>query len=166
MSARSNDEANTLIISEYDFLRKEIATSIEETRRLELMALAATGAIWTWLLSNPPVLVWAWALPPVLIALAAFRAWAISNSFGLVAEYLREKEGSLFANSDDGVSKQCIGWETFRKPRSAGVKVSAYFFWGLLLIGSVAGAILLRSNSHKESSPVVVKVECVQPIQK
>lgn len=48
MVTRPSDEASTLVISEYDFLRKEIAASIEETHSLERAALILTGAVWAW----------------------------------------------------------------------------------------------------------------------
>ena len=167
MAERPNDEASTLVTSEYDFLRKEIATSIEETRSLERAALVLTGAIWAWLLTHAPVPPGAWVIPPVLVALAAYRAHAINRSFKLIATYISAREKALLPELTDFGQGKVYGWETFRSKHNAGVKLSAIIFWLALLLGSIVGAIVTSQSVslHKDSFPGAAKFECIQSIR-
>jgi hypothetical protein len=140
MNERYHEEAQTLVTSEYEFLRKEIATSIEETRNLERGALAITGILWAWFLTHLPVPFIAWLIPPVLVVLGAYRAKVLNRSFQLIARYLREREKALLSEIPTTDSQQIHGWETFREKQNAGVECSAYIFWCLLFLGSVIGA--------------------------
>src|SRR5258708_27703940 len=96
---------------QYEALRKEIESCVEEMRSVERYALIGTGIVWAWLATNaqikiPYIIIW-WV--PLLFSLFGWiRTVALATSVRRLAGYIREKEEPLFCNP--GVE----GWETYR----------------------------------------------------
>ena len=56
------DHAVDFHLREYDSLRKEVESTVQETRTIERYALIGTGTLWAWLATHkdvpPPEIIW------------------------------------------------------------------------------------------------------------
>lgn len=100
---------NTLLLAEYDSLRREIEQRIKETSEYLRYGLLATGASWAWLLSQPLGTAARGAyILPLILGLALFaHTVAERDNIQRIAEYLARIE-KHFALPDG------FGWESRR----------------------------------------------------
>jgi len=125
-----------LALAEFEALRSELLSLITESRTLELSALGAVGAIWTWLLTTTaPLSVDEFSLgayiPLMLTLLAGLRSLAIYWRIKDIGAYLTKIEKQFYATSG-------WGWEQFRFRRRALIARTSIAFWILLLLSTVA----------------------------
>lgn len=144
---RSNRIANTrmsfnLKQAEWKELRDEAISLAHETRKLEQLAVVATGAVYAWVATHKLEMGAVWILPwfiPVLFAAAgALRSWAIAKQIGHMSAYLTEIEKELSAGG---------GWETFFSTRRGYLYRTAVTFWTLLLVVTIAVPLLMCASS-------------------
>src|SRR5262245_34012676 len=83
--------ADSFAMAEYQFLRKEIESAVQEWRLLERGAIAATGIVWSWLATHPSVPFGAWFIPALFGAFGGFRVSALNTSIGVIGEYIATK---------------------------------------------------------------------------
>src|SRR5437660_1634670 len=88
-------DVNDFALKECESLRKEISDAVAETRSLERYAVAATAAVWTWLLVQPAEKPWVgfvkW-IPACFCILAAIRCGALLLDIMDHARYVKEVE--------------------------------------------------------------------------
>lgn len=126
-------------LAEFEALRSELLSLITESRTLELSALGAAGAIWTWLLTRPTSVagdefVLVAGIPFLLTVLAIVRAVAIYLKIRGIGVYQREVERKFYA------SVPHLGWERSLPRRKALIAISSAVFW-VALLGSTIFAI-------------------------
>lgn len=122
-----------ILLKEYDAHRKEMSESIAETRALERYAVAATAAIWTWLLIQSAEKPWVglikW-IPLALCVLAALRCSALFVDIRYHANSLRAlrgREANASVRPDAG----------FAIPRRWYPAATAVVIWLVLLVGNL-----------------------------
>jgi hypothetical protein len=126
---------------QYDALRKEIESCVQEIRTLERYALLGTGIVWSWLAANPqlniPYLFW--YIPLLFSLLGWFRTTALAVSVRRLSQYIREVEEPYFCNEPG------MGWETYRFARvQPSIKLSVYTFWIILsLVGVIVPIVVI-----------------------
>jgi hypothetical protein len=143
-------------LKEYELLKQEIASAVQESRTLERYALIATAAVWSWLVTmgdNVPGVLW-W-IPTLLVAFAAFRSLALHVAVNRLGRYIRDEVES---QTCDG---QPCGWEHFiswppaasaaslanarrHTSRRSIVLSTSALFWVALGIVSVAVPVLIK----------------------
>lgn len=126
---------------QFEALRKEIESCVEEIRIIERYALIGTGIVWAWLATNAqlnvPYVIW-W-IPLLFSVFGLFRTVALATSVRRLARYIREKVEPLFC--DQGVE----GWETYRwKNVTPSIKLSVYTFWVLHSIATIAVPLIVK----------------------
>jgi hypothetical protein len=131
------------VLTQYDWLKKEIDTDVAETRKLEQTALYGTVAVWAWVLTQAPhkgyASMGAWLLTYGAVLLCAIRCWAISQRIATKAKYIRLIEEKYPA------APGLEGWDTFfAKPenKESYLGKSAALFWGLLLTATFLAPVL------------------------
>lgn len=157
----SDKGVDEFYIKEQEYLRREIESSVQETRTLERYALIGTSAVWVWLLTTKEIQYPKIALfIPVLFAvLGGLRSWALLKSIERASLYIQEIEKRVrkehpftleITSKPENKKRLCkckkppesgevkyFGWETFihisgvRKPF---ISRSAITFWGLLFL--------------------------------
>ena len=125
-------------LQEYDSLRQEIVSSVEEGRRLERYALVITSGVWVWLLTHPtvqlPLITW-W-IPFLLTCLGGIRAYTQLKNIQLMAEYIQTLE-AMFCQADEAK-----GWQTFLltkqhvDPGELRFRRSAIVYWVMLFLAT------------------------------
>jgi len=143
---KSNDTPATVFaMAEYQFLRKEIESSVQELRLLEKGVVVATGVVWSWLATHPPVPFWAWFIPTLFAVLGGLRVRALNSSIGLIGDYILEEVEPRQIQKGD-----MIGWEKFfRKDpiRRHRVGLTAKTFWiALILTTLIVPVLILLAN--------------------
>src|ERR1044072_7892065 len=83
---------------QYEALRKEIESCVQEIRTLERYALIGTGFVWAWLASNSQlnisnIFLW---IPLFFSVLGWLRTMALAASVRRLAAYIRHKEEPFF----------------------------------------------------------------------
>ena len=83
---------------QYRMLREEILEQVRDTRRLETLTLGALALFYTWVLTHGAAaggrgIYW---IAPVMVLLAAVRAWVALSRIAEIAAYLREIEIAAF----------------------------------------------------------------------
>ena len=83
---------------QYRMLREEILEQVRDTRRLETLTLGALAIFYTWVLTHGVAaggrgIYW---LAPLMVLLAAVRAWVALSRIAEIAAYLREIEIAAF----------------------------------------------------------------------
>jgi hypothetical protein len=129
------NEREVLVETEYEAVRREIADQLGAIRALEAGALGGAGAVLAWLSANSGVPRLAWLTPVALVIGAGARAQALNRSVELLGEFLKERERVLAGDANAGPR-----WETWRASRSAGLVRAAKWYWGVLLVVSIAAA--------------------------
>ncbi|MDO7886634.1 hypothetical protein [Hymenobacter cheonanensis] len=140
--SKQSSGLNDFEIKQYDVLRAEIDADVAETRLLERIALAGTGAVWTWLatvkdsgqrfVADHPIV---WLIPAFFALLGGLRCLALLHYILLRAAYIRKMEAAAPRSSE-----QLIGWETYLQQMSGkGLRVSsgAVAIWVILFTVSV-----------------------------
>jgi hypothetical protein len=130
---------------EYQTLRKEVETAMSELNSLESGALITVAGIFAWLFTHKVegVIVLGWFIPFALVFFCILRAWTINRHLGWLGEYLKRYETAL-------IKPPLSGWEHFLSESPEGSTKSrrglrgsvTYFFWGFLLIATLAGAVV------------------------
>jgi hypothetical protein len=128
-------------LREYDSLRQEIAGHIEHTRKLEIYAVGALAAFYSWFLAAPKRPAVILMIPIVLSVLAALRSYSTLSRIYEIAAYQQRIENA-FALKRRGV----MGWETYQfKPIAASwtkipspLRSTAAIFWFVLIASSIA----------------------------
>lgn len=142
--------------SQYDMVRREIESCVAESRANERYAVAATGAVWTWLATHRPDVPSqfriVWAVPALLAALGFIRNIGLQADVRRAAAYLEQLEAHL--TNAPGHSDP-PGWETYlatssRLPRRTDKSLplkrhvptfaSGNTFWITLLAASIGAA--------------------------
>jgi len=119
-------------LQQYDWLKKEIGSAINEAYALERYAVIGTGAVWAWLATHlspvlPPKI--AWWIPLLFAVFGALRSLALIFTIKPKATYMRKLEDEAFP------SQKPLGWERYyEKERRPFVGTTMTVFW-LLLIG-------------------------------
>ena len=149
------------------FLRTEIVELVAESRKLELAALGAFGALYAWLYTNEPADTVAWFVPPVLALLGGVRSLALYQRIQDAARYLRGIElrmlGALPPDfNPEAEPPALIGWERHRRfdPRSPFLN-SARGFWILAILAGTLMGLWQNSPCRAKPAPdpATVKVE-------
>ena len=125
---------------QYEALRKEIESCIQEIRTLERYALIGTGFVWAWLASNPQLNIpnIFWWIPLVFSFFGWLRTMALVASVRRLAAYIRHVEEPYFCD------ETVIGWETYKWVRvKPSIKLSVYTFWIALSIISIAAPLIV-----------------------
>lgn len=123
-------------LKEYDSLRQEIVSSVEEGRRLERYALVIASGVWVWLLTHPhiqlPLITW-W-IPFLFTCLGGIRAYTQLKNIQLMAEYIQILE-TMFCRNDEA-----NGWQTYlltkhrTDPDKLRFRQSAIVYWATLFL--------------------------------
>ncbi|WP_309398321.1 hypothetical protein [Cerasicoccus maritimus] len=113
--------------AEWKELRNEAISLSQESRKLELVAVAGTGGVYAWLATNNlgNLQSAAWFIPVLFSLAGSLRAWAINKNIGVISKYLLTVESELSDNE---------GWEAFFKPRRGHLFGSAVTFWILFIL--------------------------------
>ena len=159
---------------EYQTLRKEVETAMSELNTLEISALGAVSAIFTWLVTREVggVVQLGWCIPFILVVLCVLRTWAIGKQLEWLSDYLTLYEKKF-------IRPELIGWEHFLcqnvagKPRRGVRGLTTKIFWmALLLVTFTGGAFGLTTSplvldaakdvSHSKSPPA----KCILPVNR
>ena len=125
-------------LKEYDSLRQEIVSSVEEGRQLERYVLVITSGAWVWLLTHPTVHLpqIAWWIPFLFTCLGGIRAYTQLKNIQLMAEYIQTLE-TMFCQTDEAK-----GWQTFLQtkqrtdPSKLRFRRSAIVYWFTLFLAT------------------------------
>jgi len=113
-----------LCIEEYKSLRIEIYSLIEETRRLEILALGGVAATYAWFVTSKVLPGAAWYAPALLPLLGALRSYALFQRIGEIASYLQNLEKTL----------NWSGWEShFASKARSRISFTSIVYWLVLL---------------------------------
>jgi hypothetical protein len=99
-------EEKEFLLTEYPALRNEILATLQEWRGTERYAVAAAGAIWTWISTHKVHARWAWGIPLVFSLCGYLRHMAILKHLGRLGEYIRARIEPRFGE---------VGWEGYFK---------------------------------------------------
>ena len=118
---------------EWKELRAEVLGLVEETRKLEILAVGASGAVYTWLATHvSPATNFGllpWFIPVLFVLFGALRSWSLSKHIGVASDYLKALESELSQERSN-----VLGWELrFNKHRGI-TYWSAVIFWVTLLV--------------------------------
>ena len=158
-------ESEILISSEYSAVRAEIATQLGQIHALELGAIGAVGAVWTWLFSHPSTPAEAWWVPVALVFLGSLKVLLFYRSIDLAGAFIKSREEAISIVAGQ-VRPKIIGeacWESYRRSRSAGLVIGACFFWFLLLGATIAVGFWRNSSSWSahEVGGEAISLKCV-----
>ena len=98
-------------LKEYECLKKEIDSAVQETRTLERYALVATAGVWTWLLATSGGardLIW-W-IPSLLVFFAGLRSVALYRAVQRIGDYIRDQLEACICDATP------CGWEHYINP--------------------------------------------------
>jgi hypothetical protein len=133
--AGSGIEPDDYLGKEIDHLRRRFTEIADQVAALERYALLATGAIWSWCVSNADapgtkLLVWA---PFVMTQLFGLRAWGLGRTLRLIRRYLVAVEATV--PLPDG-----LGWQRYlaREPSRSVQWLTGTGFWVLLSLVTLA----------------------------
>jgi hypothetical protein len=138
-------ENREFLLNELDQVRKDYEGFIEETRRLERYAIVIIGVTWSWCASNADsfafhLLIW---FPAAACALFGIRAGAIHVQARAARRYIANVERALELPIQ-------LGWGNDQMKQSRGipalVAITAYLFWFVVSVGTVAIPLILRSH--------------------
>lgn len=131
------------LLTEYQACISERKDIIQETNNLERNSLIALGIVWTWLYSQNSVdggmKDISWFIPFFIIFMSALRVKSLNIILESTEEYLRVLEVELGKN--DGMFQR---FKKLRKSNKNGknrktlLGISAYLYWGFLLVVSIA----------------------------
>lgn len=133
---------NDFLLTEYQACISERKDIIQETNNLERNSLIALGIVWTWLYSQNSVQGGmndvAWFIPFFIILMSVLRVRSLNIFLESTEEYLRKLEIEL--GKEDGMFGR---FKNLRKSKKNGknrktlLGISAYLYWGFLLIVSL-----------------------------
>lgn len=119
-------------LQQYDWLKKEIGSAVNEAYALERYAVIGTGAVWAWLathLSPSPPPKMSWWIPVLFATFGALRSLALIFSIKPKATYMRRLEDEAFP------SQKPLGWERYyAKNKRPYVGTTMAVFWLLLIL--------------------------------
>jgi hypothetical protein len=133
------------LLKELEQVRKDYEGFIGETRRLERYAIVVIGVTWSWCASNVhsfafSLLVW---FPAAACALFGFRAAAIHVQARAARRYIAKVERALELPIQ-------LGWGADQMQQSRGipaiVAITAYAFWFVVSVGTIAIPLVLRAH--------------------
>ena len=129
-------------LKEWEFLRAEIRSQVEQSKYLEFATIAGLAAFYAWFASSPkPLPHVVLYLPLALVVLGALRSYGTLRHIQRQAKYVRQLEEYL--SLDTG---PLIGWDRTRdklQTKSAELKASAGLFWAAALGVTVTALALL-----------------------
>lgn len=135
-------ELPDLHLKEYEKLQHEISDTMNEIGNLEKYAIAATGAIFPWVLIQlagdlPPNLYYiACFLPLLITGLMGYRAYGLFERVKLMGEYIKTTYESLMGL--DSNPELRFGWERFLDTKiptvGSTMANSRVIMWRILLI--------------------------------
>ena len=130
-----NERSEDFHLKEYESLRHELETLLQDHRALERNAVVAVGITWGFLIKeHTPG--WTYCIPCLFAILGALRAKGISNTYTTFGDYLHQIEAAF---SKPGAP---AGWEHFIKKGTDSSK-GGLLFWVLLIL-STGGVAVLR----------------------
>jgi len=130
-------------LKEYDTLRNEIMSRVDEARSVAQFVIIASGAILVWLITNksnksiPDIAFW---LPFIMVLLGLIRSLAVLTTISRITKYLRMIETII---CKDG---PLSGWESFvEAERNYLSDSAAVVFWIVsLLVTSIIPLYLTK----------------------
>ena len=136
-----------LLHEEYQTLRAEVASCMEELSLIERYCIYAVAAGFAWLSTKtiPNVFAGAWLIPPIIVLFGMFRSWTIGIQLAWLSQYLGTIEERVYCA---GVKP--LGWEHFlaeeidrtnpitritKKQMRRGIRAkTTYYLWSILLL--------------------------------
>ena len=146
MIVQTGDPLADFHLVQYEALRGEIESCVQEIRTIERYALIGTGIVWAWLATNAqleiPYIIW-WV--PLLFSLSGWlRTIALATSVRRLARYLREVEEDFFCGA------RVQGWETYKWNNvRPSIKLSVYTFWVVLSIATIVIPLAVKVRPHE-----------------
>jgi hypothetical protein len=144
MSDEIGVNTNSWHLEQYKMLRTEIMSHVEETRKLEIYAIGAISAIYSWFITKPTLPTRAWLIALLIPLLGGLRSYTLYKRIGLLTEYLREIESCVFTGNN-----KLVGWENYFQSKSLtsykkqGISFSSIIFWLTLLAITIAAPAIL-----------------------
>jgi hypothetical protein len=151
-----------LLQEEYQTLRAEVASCMEELSSIERYCIYAVAAGFAWLSTKPMpnVVAGAWLIPPVIVLFGMFRSWTIGIQLAWLSQYLGSIEERVYCTSD-----KPLGWEHFlaeeverknpitgskrMQPRRGIRAKTTYYLWSIMLLLTITFSILgFSANSN------------------
>jgi hypothetical protein len=136
------DDPREFHLKEWEFLRADIRSQVEQAKYLEFATIAGLAAFYAWFASSTKQLhqlvLW---LPVALVFLGGLRSYGTLKHIQRQAKYVRRLEEYLSANAGP-----LIGWDRTRdklQAKSAELKVSAALFWAAALAVTLAALAFL-----------------------
>lgn len=131
-------------LKEFDSLRQEIVSSVEEGRRLERYALVITSGVWVWLLTHPDIQLplISWWIPFLFTCIGGIHAYTQLKNIQLMAEYIQILE-TMFCRTGE-----LKGWQTFllekrqTDPGELRFRRSAAVYWVILFLATAFAPLL------------------------
>jgi hypothetical protein len=126
-------------LKEYDALRREIESTVQEIHTIERTTIIGVAAVYTWLALNLgkiphiPALRWAWGIPFLFVFINWFKAISLHRAIFRIAAYISKIE-TKFCEEENlpgwqhyimSSGKEKISFEKFYRHYN-------FFFWGFL----------------------------------
>jgi hypothetical protein len=130
-------------LEEYKSLRQEAQEWVKESTKIQTMTVTAVALVYVWLVKEAPRAQeedrWIWAVPSVIVMLAALRDFALFNRLKEISAYIALMEERYTLVPDERTQHLC-GWERWLKPRRDDkplIARSIYTFWILFEISTL-----------------------------
>jgi hypothetical protein len=128
-------------LEEFKSLRDEIAANNAATRETERLVALACFAIWVWVIRAKDFAFWpALVLPPVAVALGAWRAQALGVAMWEVGLYIRKLEETYGHVPPLGWERHFRGQQA-EKPSQHRLGRTAQAFWWTLFVTAITFSI-------------------------
>jgi hypothetical protein len=129
------DHQRAFHMAEFQKLNAEIAELIKSASQLLSVAVAASGALFAWLLASD--------VPSDLRELGSAIPVLLASTLGVMAFAQGERikqMGSYLGELEDRLGDPVLGWEKHFGPKQAVIGIATMSAWVILLAGNVIGA--------------------------
>ena len=128
------------LMKEYEALRKQIDNFLHEILQLEILALIASGVIWSWLATfkDPNIPRFVFFFPAGLTLLIGARSWGLQITTTKIGEYICSLEKFLeLPNS--------LGWELhLKRTRSKSAYISGTILWMVIFATNLVISFFMK----------------------
>ncbi len=135
---------NEFHMEQYKMLRDEIMYHLNETRKMELLAIGGVAGLYAWLGKNQgDINSSLWYIPTLIPFFGGFRSIMSLRRIKTIANYLQKIESRLFNKEEE-----LVGWENYFKDKNnTKLRFSsvAYIFWIMLLFVTFIAPCFLRA---------------------